>query len=65
MAAGQLMRSLTAFLFPLFAPRMYQVLGYGWVNSTIAFIGLAFGIPAPLVIMVFGVKLRAKAQSSY
>ncbi|KAJ5104463.1 hypothetical protein NUU61_001810 [Penicillium alfredii] len=65
MAATQLMCGLTAFLFPLFGPRMYQVFGYGWGNRTIAFIGLAFSIPAPLVIMVFGVKLRAKVQSSY
>ncbi|KAJ6079609.1 major facilitator superfamily domain-containing protein [Penicillium canescens] len=61
-AAEQFLRSLTAFLFPLFAPRLYEVLGYGWGNSTIAFIGLVFGIPAPLVILLFGAKLRARAR---
>jgi multidrug resistance protein len=64
-AATQFLRSLTAFGFPLFAPKMYQVLGYGWGNSTLAFIGLGIGIPAPLLIWIYGAKLRAKAQSSY
>lgn len=59
-AASQFVRSLTAFLFPLFAPRLYAVLGYGWGNSTIAFLGLGLGIPAPLVILFFGARLRGK-----
>lgn len=61
-AASQFLRSLTAFSFPLFAPRMYQVLGYGWGNSTIAFIGLMVGIPAPLALWVFGKRLRENAR---
>lgn len=63
--ATQFLRSLTAFLFPLFAPRIYQVLGYGWGNTTLGLIGLICGIPAPLVIWYYGAKLRAKAYSSY
>lgn len=65
MAAKQFLSSLTAFLFPLFAPRMYEVLGYGWGSSTLGFAGLAIGLPAPLIIMYYGARLRAKAQSSY
>ncbi|CAI7598487.1 unnamed protein product [Penicillium glandicola] len=64
-AASQFMRSLTAFLFPLFAPKMYEVLGYGWGNSTIGFTGLIFGLPAPLALIYFGATLRAKARSSF
>ncbi|KAJ5586975.1 uncharacterized protein N7459_002740 [Penicillium hispanicum] len=64
-AASQFLRSLTAFAFPLFAPRLYEVLGYGWGNSTIAFIGLVVGLPAPLLIWAYGAKLRARAQTSY
>jgi len=64
-AASQFMRSLTAFLFPLFAPKMYEILGYGWGNSAIGFVGLAFGLPAPLAILVFGARLRAKARPSF
>ncbi|TVY33169.1 putative efflux pump [Lachnellula subtilissima] len=64
-AATQFLRSLAAFGFPLFAPKMYEVLGYGWGNSTLAFVGLAIGIPAPMLIWVYGPKLRTKAQSSH
>lgn len=64
-AAAQFLRSLTAFGFPLFAPRMYMALGYGWGNSTLAFVAIAILIPAPILIWRYGVKLRAKAQSSY
>ena len=64
-AASQFLRSLAAFGFPLFAPRMYSVLGYGWGNSTLAFIAIAIGVPAPLLIWVYCPRLRAKAQSSY
>lgn len=65
MAASQFLRSLTAFLFPLFAPSLYKALGYGWGNSTIAFIGLVIGVPAPLGLWWFGERLRAKNTSSY
>ncbi|KAJ5625528.1 hypothetical protein N7510_001837 [Penicillium lagena] len=61
-AASQFLRSLTAFSFPLFAPRMYQALGYGWGNSTIALIGLVVGVPAPLALWMFGKKLRENAR---
>ncbi|KIN02226.1 hypothetical protein OIDMADRAFT_103416 [Oidiodendron maius Zn] len=64
-AASQFLRSLTAFGFPLFAPTMYSALGYGWGNSTLAFLAIGIGIPAPVLIWVYGPKLRAKAQSSY
>lgn len=64
-AASQFLRSLTAFLFPLFAPTMYKVLGYGWGNTTIALIGLVVGLPAPLVLWYYGARLRARAQASY
>lgn len=64
-AAAQFLRSMTAFGFPLFAPKMYSALGYGWGNSTLAFAGLAICIPAPLFVWKYGAKLRERAQSSY
>lgn len=64
-AASQFVRSLTAFAFPLFAPKLYSSLGYGWGNTTIAGIALAIGVPAPFLVWHFGSRLRAKAQSSY
>ncbi|KAH7125630.1 major facilitator superfamily domain-containing protein [Dendryphion nanum] len=64
LAASQFLRSLTAFLFPLFTPALYNALGYGWGNSTIAFVSLIFGIPAPWLLFKFGARLRARAVSS-
>ncbi|KAJ5746419.1 efflux pump antibiotic resistance protein [Penicillium odoratum] len=64
-AASQFMRSITAFVFPLFAPTMYEKLGYGWGNTTIGLIGLFVGLPAPLIIWYYGAKLRSKAGVVY
>ncbi|RYO79106.1 hypothetical protein DL766_005860 [Monosporascus sp. MC13-8B] len=65
MAATQFARSLTVFCFPLFAPRMYEVLGYGWANTSMALCGLLLGIPPPLLLYIYGPKLRTKARPSY
>ncbi|KAI0966662.1 major facilitator superfamily domain-containing protein [Xylaria arbuscula] len=64
-AATQFLKSLTAFLFPLFTPSLYRVLGYGWGNSTIAFASLAIALPAPFVIWRYGARLRQRATSTY
>ena len=64
-AASQLLRSLMAFTFPLFAPAMYHALGYGWGNSLLALITLVFGVPAPLLLWWCGPRLRARAGESY
>lgn len=65
LAASQLVRSLTAFGFPLFAPRLYAALGYGWGNSLLALVSAAIGIPAPLVLYMFGARLREAARSTF
>jgi hypothetical protein len=65
MAATQFLKSLTAFLFPLFAPSMYRALHYGWANSILGFVGLLIGVPAPLVLWYFGAKFRSRAFSTY
>jgi hypothetical protein len=64
MAASQFLRSLTAFLFPLFAPIMYEKLGYGWGNSTMGFAGLVLGLPASLAMWYLGARLRQRMPSS-
>lgn len=64
LAASQFLRSLTAFLFPLFVPSMYSTLGYGWGNSLLGFAGLFFGLPAPAILWYWGVRLRERAKSS-
>lgn len=64
-AATQFLRSLTAFGFPLFAPKMYKVLGLGWGNSLLAFLSIGIGIPSIIVLWRYGAKLRASRQSSF
>ena len=61
-AAGTFLRSLAGFGFPLFAPYMYDSLGYGWGNSLIALIAMLLGIPAPFLLWRYGPWLRAKSQ---
>lgn len=64
-AASQLLRSLLAFTFPLFAPAMYGRFGYGWGNSLLALVTFVAGVPAPVVLWLFGPRLRARAGESY
>jgi MFS family permease len=64
MAATQFLRSLTAFLFPLFAPTMYEKMGYGWGNSAVAFALLVLSLSASLVLWTFGERLRKAMRSS-
>ncbi|KAM0232910.1 hypothetical protein ACHAPO_007368 [Fusarium lateritium] len=63
-AAQQFPRSLAAFLFPLFTPQMYSALGYGWGNSALAFVELTLAIAAPIMLLKYGARLRARATSS-
>ncbi|KAJ6185502.1 hypothetical protein N7519_006803 [Penicillium mononematosum] len=58
-AACAVLRSLCGFGFPLFAPYMYNALGYGWGTSVLAFITMAIGWGAPFAFWHFGPQLRA------
>ncbi|KAH0140980.1 hypothetical protein KCU86_g24028, partial [Aureobasidium melanogenum] len=49
-ASTTVLRSLAGFGFPLFAPAMYNALGYGWGNSVLGFIAVGIGIPAPFLL---------------
>ena len=62
MAAIQVLRSLAGFGFPLFAPAMYNALGYGWGNSLLAFVAIIIGVPAPLMLWKYGAVLREKSR---
>jgi MFS family permease len=59
--AATVLRSLAGFGFPLFAPYMYAKLQYGWGNSLLAFIAIALGWPAPILLWKFGETLRKKS----
>ncbi|KAF2272228.1 MFS general substrate transporter [Westerdykella ornata] len=60
MAATQFASSLTAFLFPLFAPTMYNAMGYGWGNTMLGLMGLGLGVPVTGVLWVWGRGLRVR-----
>lgn len=47
-AAGNILRSITASMLPLAGIPMYDRLGYGWGNSVLAFISLGLGAMAVL-----------------
>ena len=61
-AAVTVLRSLAGFGFPLFAPAMYTALGYGWGNSVVGFAAICIGFPAPVLLWLFGEKLRKKSK---
>lgn len=61
-AASQLLRNIAGFAFPLFAPKMYHTLGYGWGNSLMAFVFIALGLPAPIILWKYGARLRRKGR---
>jgi hypothetical protein len=54
-------RTMAGFSFPSFAPKMYDVLGVGWDNSLLGFVGLSLGAVAPVVLWRFGGWLRSRS----
>lgn len=61
-AATTVLRSVAAFLLPLFAPAMYRALGNGWGNSVLAFLAIGIGGPAPILLWFYGPALRARSR---
>lgn len=59
--AATVLRSLAGFGFPLFAPSMYERLGYGWGNTLMAFLGMAIGLPSPILLWKYGEILRKRS----
>lgn len=51
-------RSCTGFGFPLFAPTMYDHLGWGWGNSVLGFAALGIGYAGAVILWFFGERLR-------
>ncbi|KAI2473586.1 putative florfenicol exporter [Annulohypoxylon bovei var. microspora] len=57
-AATRLLSNVMGFVFPIFAPQLYDRLGYGWGNSVLAFIFVALGLPVPIYLWFWGERLR-------
>lgn len=54
MAASCLLQNVIGFALPIFAPHMYEAMGYGWGNSLIALIMLGLGLPMAAVLWFWG-----------
>ncbi|OJJ42364.1 hypothetical protein ASPZODRAFT_155293 [Penicilliopsis zonata CBS 506.65] len=59
LAANNVLRFICSTFLPLAGPAMYQTLGYGWGNTLLAFLALAF-LPAPVLFYRYGAWLHAK-----
>ncbi|RAH86660.1 MFS general substrate transporter [Aspergillus japonicus CBS 114.51] len=62
-AAARMLSNILGFVFPIFAPDLYAALGYGWGNSLLGFIFVAVGWPIPVILWVYGSRLRAIGRS--
>ena len=64
LAGATVLRSCAGFGFPLFAPYMYEKLDYGWGNSVLGFIAIGIGLPAPMLLWIYGQRLRSRARAN-
>lgn len=58
-AAGAVFRSLFGGVVPLFAPLLFDKLGYGWGISVFGFLSVAIA-PAPLIFFYYGQRVRER-----
>ncbi|KAL6902807.1 major facilitator superfamily domain-containing protein [Trichoderma evansii] len=61
-SAVTVLRSLAGFGFPLFAPAMYNKLGYGVGGTVLAAVAIGIGWPSPIFLWFYGPKLRAMSK---
>lgn len=55
--ANAVLRGTAGALIPLAGLNMYTTLGWGWGNSVLAFVALAFA-PMPWIFSLYGAKIR-------
>ncbi|PSN69733.1 membrane transporter [Corynespora cassiicola Philippines] len=58
-AAGTVFRSLVGGVIPLFAPGLFEAIGYGWGISMFGFVALVLA-PAPILFYMFGERIRER-----
>lgn len=61
LGANNLLRYMSSTFLPLAGPSMYKTLNYGWGNSLLGFLALAF-LPGPILFYKYGELLRAKTK---
>ncbi|KAI0440062.1 major facilitator superfamily domain-containing protein [Xylaria telfairii] len=64
LGANTLLRSLFGAFLPVAGPALYSSLGYGWGNTLLGFLGLAFA-PAPIFFYNYGEWLRSKTVAKF
>ena len=57
-AAVRVLSNVFGFAFPIFAPQLYEKLGYGRGNTLLAGVFVVLGCPAPLILWFYGKELR-------
>ncbi|KLO06430.1 MFS polyamine transporter [Schizopora paradoxa] len=62
LAAVSCFRSLAGFGFPLFAPAMYNKLGFGKGDTILAACAIVIGCPAPWVFWKYGERIRKASR---
>ncbi|KAI0057755.1 MFS polyamine transporter [Artomyces pyxidatus] len=62
LAAVTFFRSMAGFGFPLFAPTMYNALGYGKGDTILAVVAIVIGCPAPWLLWVYGERIRNSSR---
>ncbi|KAI9167941.1 Efflux pump vrtL [Paramyrothecium foliicola] len=60
--AAAFMRTMAGFGFPLFAPSLYQKLGFAWGNGVLAGAAVVICLAAPMVMWKWGEALRRRSQ---
>lgn len=60
-ASNTIIRSIAGGVLPLAGLRLFDRLGYGWGNSLLGFIAIAF-LPTSFIILKFGERLRKKYE---
>ena len=61
LGANNLLRYISNTFLPLAGPPMYRSLDYGWGNTLLGLLALAF-VPGPLLFYRYGEYLRAKSS---
>lgn len=63
-AGGSVFRSLLGGVVPLFAPMLFESVGYGWGISCFAFVAVVIA-PSPLLFYYFGARIRERFQLTF
>ena len=61
LGANNLLRYISSTFLPLAGPPMYRGLNYGWGNTLLGLLALAF-VPGPLLFYRYGERLRTKSS---